>query len=157
MFDLKNDDGTGNHNLYPISGAWAYFSRCRILAHGQVLEDIDNYNRVHEMIECMSTTDNNDYGEGFGNYWRNESSARTLLTNNKSLTSIPPSSSMTVIFKPIAGLFQSVRKYLPLQFMPITIELSLVDNPLDPIIFTDVRDPGDGIRIANSFLYTCFI
>ena len=41
---------------------------------------------------------------------------------------------MTVMFKPIAGPFQSVRKCLPLQFMPITIELSLVDNPLDPII-----------------------
>jgi hypothetical protein len=151
MFDLKNDDGAGNHNLYPVSGAWGFFSRMRILSSGQVLEDIDNYNSVHEMIECMSTTDNNDYGEGFGNYWRSESTPRTVSTVNRSLTRIPPSSSMTVIFKPIAGLFQSVRKFLPLQFMPITIELSLVDNPLDPIIYTNVADPGDGTRIANSF------
>ncbi|MFM7978169.1 MAG: hypothetical protein ACKPKO_02540, partial [Candidatus Fonsibacter sp.] len=26
------------------------------------------------------------------------------------------------------------RKYIPMRFMPITFELSLVDNPLDPII-----------------------
>jgi hypothetical protein len=60
---------------------------------------------------------------------------------------------MTVIFKPIAGLFQSVRKYLPLQFMPITIELSLVDTPIDPIIFTDVAEPGAN-PVANAFFYT---
>ena len=57
---------------------------------------------------------------------------------------------MTVIFKPIAGLFQSVRKCLPLQFMPITIELSLVYNPIDPIIFTTVAEPGAN-PVANAF------
>jgi len=56
---------------------------------------------------------------------------------------------MTVMFKPVAGLFQSVRKYLPLQFMPITIELSLVDSPLDPII-TQGRRPDAG-AIPNGF------
>ena len=56
---------------------------------------------------------------------------------------------MTVVFKPVAGLFQSVRKFLPLQFMPITIELSLVDNPLDPIIPQGTRLGGGAI--ANAF------
>ena len=65
------------------------------------------------------------------------------------LVRIPPSSHMTVMFKPVAGLFQSVRKYLPLQFMPITIELSLVDNPLDPRIIQGVRP--DAGAIANGF------
>ena len=99
MSDLKNDDAdaSGNHNLYPVGGPWGFFSRMKILAGGQVLEDIDNYNRVHEMIECMSTTDNNDYGEGGGNYWRNESTSRTVSTVNRSLIRIPPSSSMTII------------------------------------------------------------
>ena len=43
------------------------FSRMRILAGGQVLEDIDDYNRVHEMFQVFSATDSrqNDYGEGF--------------------------------------------------------------------------------------------
>ena len=61
---------------------------------------------------------------------------------------------MTVMFKPVAGLFQIVL-CLPLQFMPITIELSLVDSPLDPII-TQGRRPDAG-AIANGFLYRCSI
>ena len=134
---LKNDDGNANHNIYPVGGPWGFFSRMRILVGGQVIEDIDNYNRVHEMFQVFSATDSreNDYAEGFANYWRNLlHDPRGLLVTADSLVRIPPSSHMTVMFKPVAGLFQSVRKYLPLQFMPITIELSLVDNPLDPII-----------------------
>ena len=137
MFDLNNDDGGGNHNLYPVGGPWGFFSRMRILVGGQVIEDIDNYNRVHEMFQVFSATDSreNDYAEGFSNYWRNLlHQPRGLLVTTDTLVRIPPSSHMTVMFKPVAGLFQSVRKYLPLQFMPITIELSLVDNPFDPII-----------------------
>jgi hypothetical protein len=65
MFDFKNDDGAENHNLYPVGGPWGFFSRMRILVGGQVIEDIDNYNRVHEMFQVFSATDSreNDYGE----------------------------------------------------------------------------------------------
>ena len=75
--------------------------------------------------------------------------------NKGSLVRIPPSSSMTVMFKPIAGLCQSVRKLLPLQYMPITIELSLTDNPLD-LVITQGDRPGGG-AIAHAFLYRCSI
>ena len=151
MFDLKHDDGAGNHNLYPVGGPWGFFSRMRILVGGQVIEDIDNYNRVHEMFQVFSATDSreNDYAEGFSNYWRDLHDPRGLLVTTETLVRIPPSSHMTVMFKPVAGLFQSVRKYLPLQFMPITIELSLVDNPLDPIITQGGRP--DAGAIANGF------
>ena len=40
---------------------------------------------------------------------------------------------MTVLFKPLSGILNQ-RTYLPSRFMPITIELSLVDVPLDPIV-----------------------
>ena len=54
---------------------------------------------------------------------------------------------MTVMFKPLAGILKT-RKYLPLQFMPLTIELSLVDNPVDPIIYGGaVASPAE----ANTF------
>ena len=49
------------------------------------------------------------------------------------LPGIPGASYQTVLFKPLSGILNQ-RKYLPLRFMPITIELSLVDDPLDPII-----------------------
>ncbi|MFM7978440.1 MAG: hypothetical protein ACKPKO_03910, partial [Candidatus Fonsibacter sp.] len=115
-------------------------SRMRILASGQVLENIENYNRVHVMCQVFSATDNREHddGEGFVNYWQMESTSKRLLTTNKSLTRTAPSSSMTVLFKPIAGILQ-VRKYLPLQFVPLTIELSLVDNATYPIIYPGVH------------------
>ena len=77
---------------------WGFYSRCSVLIGGQVIEDIDNYNKVHEMFRVFSATDNkdNDYGDGFGNYCQHESTSRGLDTNNKSLTRIPPLSSMTV-------------------------------------------------------------
>ena len=68
---LKNDNGNVAHFLYPIS-PWGLFSKMRILGGGQAIEDIDNYNRVHEMFQVFSATDSreNDYGSGFGNYWQ---------------------------------------------------------------------------------------
>ena len=54
---------------------------------------------------------------------------------------------MTVMFRPLSGLLQ-VRKSLPLQCLPLTIELSLVDDPLEPIIFGGAA--GGGLP-ANSF------
>ncbi|MFM7987707.1 MAG: hypothetical protein ACKPKO_51185 [Candidatus Fonsibacter sp.] len=102
---LKNDDGAANHNLYPVGGPWGFFSRMRILAGGRVLEDIDSYNRVHEMFQVFSATDSreNDYAEGFGNYWQTLTDSKNLRINNQFTTRISPSSYMTVICKPIAG------------------------------------------------------
>ena len=45
MFNLTNTDATAGRELRPLGGAWSFFRRVRILAGGQVIEDIDNYNR----------------------------------------------------------------------------------------------------------------
>ncbi|MFM7979966.1 MAG: hypothetical protein ACKPKO_11690 [Candidatus Fonsibacter sp.] len=50
MYDLRND-------FRPIGGPWSFFTRMRILAGGQILEDIDMYNRVHEMFSVFGTTE----------------------------------------------------------------------------------------------------
>ena len=73
MFDLQNTSSTANCMLRPLGGPWAFFSRMKILASGQILEDIDMYNRVHEMFNIFSASDSrqNDYAEGFGNFWDN--------------------------------------------------------------------------------------
>ena len=69
----------------------------------------------------------------------NEDYSKDLTTQTASVVAIPPGSSMTAMFKPCCGWFNTIRRYLPLQIMPIVIELSLVDNPLDPIIYTGVN------------------
>ena len=109
-----------------------------------ILEYVDLYNRVHEMFNNFTSEGSryNDYAEGFGNVWEgvNGPSAVNGVDNNgvhevstAILTGIPGASYQTVLFKPLSGILNQ-RKYLPLRFMPITIELSLVDDPLDPII-----------------------
>ncbi|MFM7984553.1 MAG: hypothetical protein ACKPKO_35025, partial [Candidatus Fonsibacter sp.] len=41
--------------------------------------------------------------------------------------------SQTVLFRPLSGILRQ-RKYIPLRYMHITIELSLVDNAADPLV-----------------------
>ncbi|MFM7979184.1 MAG: hypothetical protein ACKPKO_07695 [Candidatus Fonsibacter sp.] len=67
MYDLRNDSDADANKLRPIGGPWSFFTRMRILAGGQILEDIDMYNRVHEMFSIFGTTESriNDFSEGF--------------------------------------------------------------------------------------------
>ena len=43
--------------MYPVVGPWSLFSRLRILAGGQVIEDTDSYPMVHEMTNVSSATE----------------------------------------------------------------------------------------------------
>jgi len=59
MFDIVNTAepvSTGSQrNLYPVSPAHGWFSRARLLSRGQVVEDISQYNRVHEMFNMFKS------------------------------------------------------------------------------------------------------
>ena len=59
MFDIVNTAdpvSTGSARiLYPISPAHGFFSRARLLSRGQVVEDISQYNRVHEMCSMLKS------------------------------------------------------------------------------------------------------
>lgn len=154
MFDLKNDHP--DRRLYPVGGAHGFFNRLRILAQGQVIEDINDYNRVHEMFQVFSASESreNDHAAGFGSYWQENARSKELIGTTKGLVSIPGSQSMTAMLKLNAGIFQT-KKYLPLQFMPLTIELSLVDDPEEPIIYGGAAAiAGFAALAANSFTNT---
>ena len=49
-FDLKNTESDINKRLRPLGGPHSFFKRVRLVAGGQILEDISDYNRVHEMF-----------------------------------------------------------------------------------------------------------
>ena len=53
MFDLENLETTATKFLRNISGPWSFFRRMRVIVGGQVVEDIDYYNRVHEMMSLL--------------------------------------------------------------------------------------------------------
>ena len=128
MFDVVNNDGNPTvKKLRPIGKAHAFFRRLRISVRGQIIEDIDNYNRVSEMFHILQTAHSrsNDAIEEFGyNY------DISVLNNVAKLPGIE--TSQTVMFQPLCGLFQQT-KYLPLRYAPLEIELELADV-LEPLI-----------------------
>ena len=134
MFNLVNK-GTAAQMLRPLQGAYSFFRRLRITANGALVEDVSDYNRVHHMFEVLTSVHNrdNDDIEGFG--YRSDTVqpgvAHTEATG--SLPGIAGQSHQTVSFKLCSGLF-SQPKMIPLKYCPLTIELELVTNNLDPIV-----------------------
>ena len=145
MFDLRNMDGDANKLLRPLGGPHTFFRRMRILANGAVIEDIDNYNRVHEMFKTLGASDArvNDKAEAFGQQYNKD----TIL-NTTTLSGVKGGQSQTVLFKPCSGLLNQP-KMLPIRYMPITIELEIVHDPNEPIVSEDSTG-SDGFSTANT-------
>jgi len=110
---------------------WGFFKRLRILCGGQIIEDIDNYNRLHQMYHMMKPTNKrtNDAIEGF--------SGETLSHGSK----------RTVCFTPMSGLL-SQEKYLPIRYAPLQIELELVSDGAEVVDRFDRTEP-DGQSVTN--------
>ena len=89
MFDLYNTNANMANSLRPIGGPWRFFTRMRILAGGQIWEDIDLYNRVYEMLNNFTAEGSryNDYAEGFGHVREGVSAPNALIgtANNTNL------------------------------------------------------------------------
>ena len=138
-YTLVNNDGTAAHRLRPISGPWSFFRRVRCLVGGALVDDIDYYNRVHEMLHICTSTNNrdNDDVESWGYKWDapgswNPTAGNDLLT---ALPGIAGGSSVNVCFKPLCGLF-SQSKFIPLQWCPLTLELEIVSTATDAVVET---------------------
>jgi hypothetical protein len=132
MFDIRNN-GAAAEKLYVLGGPHCFFRRMRILAAGQLVEDIDNYNRIHEMMSILTSPESrgNQAAEALGNHW--DTGATQSTTQYPVSQGIPGASALTVLFKPLSGLLNQ-NKMLPIRYAPITIELELVDSVLDPIV-----------------------
>ena len=60
FMDVTNNTslGSDSHLKPKVDGAWGFFERMRILCGGQTVEDIDSYNRLHEMYHMMKPSEN---------------------------------------------------------------------------------------------------
>ena len=90
---LTNNDSNQYHYLRTIGGPWSFFRRVRCLIGGALVDDIDYYNRVHELMSILSSENNraNEEVESFGPRWDSPD-----VYNNHgdaSLTGIPSGSS----------------------------------------------------------------
>ena len=92
-----------------MSGAHGFFRRARLRSRGAVVEDISQYNRVHEMFTLLksSATTQNDLMES-GLYEYNKATvtytAPFVGQQIKELHGIAGGYSRTVLFKPLFGL-----------------------------------------------------
>ena len=149
-FTLHNDDqgsATYPKTLRPLGSPWAFFRRLRILAGGQIIEDIDQYNRVHEMMHLLTAADSreNDGAEAFG---YGEPTERF----DPSSVDLPQIEDRQVfLFKPLSGLLGQ-NKFLPIRYMPLAIELELVDSMTDPIISS-----ADSGAVATSTTFSSYV
>ena len=84
----------------------------RVICGGQIVEDIDNYNRTHEMIHMMKPTEKrvNDGIEGFGE----TEMADVDHDSADSPSLLPKGHKQTVCFTPLSGLL-SQDKFLPVR------------------------------------------
>ncbi len=139
-YDLVNNDGTAGKRLRTLGGPWTFWRRMRITCGGNAsCEDIDHYNRTHEMFHALTSNASreNDDIEGFGARYDSVEDVHRLgvvaTYTEFTLPGINPGGRQTVSFKPLSGLF-SQPKYLPIRYAPITIELELVNDKNEPII-----------------------
>ena len=117
-FDLHNNDTNTPPNVEkyvrPLQGGHSFFRRLRISAGGSLIEDIDMYNRTHQMFEMLTSKSNRDNSdiEGFG--YRSDSQDPDTTHGNWSLPGVGQGSHQTVGFKLCSGLLNQ-SKMLPLK------------------------------------------
>ena len=130
MFDVNNDDADADKELRVVGGPWCFFRRMRVLCAGQLVEDIMDYNRIHEMMHILIANESrdNDAAEAFGNLWGKDKDMDAW-----SFRGIPGGQKLTVLFKPLSGILNQ-NKMLPIRYAPVTLELELVDDANEPII-----------------------
>ena len=82
FMDVTNNTslGSDSHLKPKVDGAWGFFKRMRILCAGQIIEDIDEFNRLSEMYHTMKPTNkrHNDAIEGFGGDTLDKDATRTV-------------------------------------------------------------------------------
>ena len=70
-YTLASTGSTPTNNLRTIGGPWSFSRRVRCLIGCALVDVVDYYNRVREMMHTLSTNNNrdNDDVEGFGYRW----------------------------------------------------------------------------------------
>ncbi len=103
---------------------------------------IDNYARTHQMFHILVSPvkRQNDTIEGFGvegDILRCRQAHPDGLPAQSpyNYNDIPKCGAMSVLFKPLSGLFAQ-RRYIPLRYCPLILEFEIVNDVNDPVIFS---------------------
>jgi hypothetical protein len=111
---------------------------------------MDDYNRIHEMFHVLQDPKVriNDDVEGFGmrydDYGGQGINGVSLNGINLQYPAIAGGSQRVVMFKLLSGIFNQ-DKFLPVRYMPITIEMELTSLATDPIVYPADIAAGTGV------------
>jgi len=160
LANLAEVGGATDNILRPLGQPHLFFKRLRVLAGGQVVEDIQDFGRNSELLSSLQNEfvrDNNDI-QGFGSRWdssyvqslpdfaivdpTNITSTELLTAQSFYLPQIAAQKTKIVNFKPLCGILMQ-SKFLPLKFVPITFEFELCDIN-DAIIAPQTYDVATG-------------
>ena len=115
-----------------------FFRRARIIAGGQVIEDTGDLNRLSLMLASpksgeeqlmISSEGFNSFDDQYGDVSQDNRKTYRNFDYEKSVSLFE---GRRVVFKPMFGLFNQ-EKLLPLPYMPIQIELELVNSGADAV------------------------
>jgi hypothetical protein len=114
------------------------------------VEDIDQYNRIHEMMHFFVAPDSrdNDAAEAFG-FVHN----KHVATTNAAFAGIKQGQGLQVLFKPLSGLLNQ-NKMMPIRYAPVTIELELVDDATEPIWSNNTAGTNAIVNSNNSLVWS---
>ena len=139
------------------------FRRARVIAGGQIIEDIDDFNRLSLMFTALKSQDDQKEiaMEGFGLFDRKyDRAAGGLLAGAAAedgderkiyrVSDLDEAGtievSRTVLFKPMLGILAQ-EKLIPLRYCPLQIELELVNSGSD-CMFVGIQN---GITSTNKW------
>ena len=115
-----------------------FFRRARIIARGQVVEDIDDFNRLSLMLTSLKSGEEqlmisfegfNSFDDQYGDVAHDNRKTYRNFDYDKSGSVFE---GRRVVFNTMSGLFNR-EKLLPLRYMPIQIELELVNSGADAV------------------------
>ena len=130
-----------------------FFRRAMLICGSQVVEDVDDFDRLRLMLtDLLPEDDQHDIGcEGFGKFGFVKGASAQSADQRKSYRQSDYDLSgnvglaRRVMFKPMLGLFNQ-GKLLPLRYCPIQIELELVNSQADAVSLEVAEDFSNGAK-----------
>ena len=97
--------------MRPLSGPHLFFRRARVLVNGMVAEDIQDYNRTHEMMLSLmpDLVKYNIDIEGFGYRWDDQLNKNSHDWSLVTMPGLAGGKKQTVMFKPMLGLVFTIK------------------------------------------------
>ena len=123
--DTTAQTSTNVTRMEPLGQGHMFIQRLRVLCQGQLVEQIDDYNRLYELMLRMTSPEyqKNYAAMGFGLQENNPTGYQDLRGARR----IKPGDGKTIGMPILCGLFTYNHRFLPAQYMNIVLELTVAD------------------------------